>query len=79
MSSNWRSVIGPKGLTRAQVEFWDNFFSGMAGSAAWKQILEQNQWEGEYRSSADALKFFEDEYKHLKALPAETGDAKAVR
>jgi putative tricarboxylic transport membrane protein len=79
VSSNWRAVIGTKGMSKAHIAFWDQFLSGVANSAEWQEILEKNRWDGDYRSSADTFKFMEAEYKHLEGVLKESGDAKAVR
>jgi len=79
VSSNWRSVVGPGGLSAAQVAYWDRLLSGIANSAEWQDILKQNQWEGEYRNSAGTLKFLQEEFRNLETVLTESGDAKAVK
>ena len=79
VSSNWRSVVGPKGMSAPQVAYWDRFLGETARSAQWQDVLRQNQWEGEYRNSADTLKFYREEYKHLEAVLTESGDARPVK
>jgi putative tricarboxylic transport membrane protein len=76
VSANWRSVVGPRGLTAPQVAWWDQTFGAMVKSAEWQEAIRQNQWEDEYLPSAGALKFMREEYKELEALLAELGDAK---
>ncbi len=76
VSSNWRSVVGPKGLPPAQVAYWDQTFAAMVKMPEWQETLKKFRWEDEYLNSADTLKFFQDEYKHLEALLTELGDAK---
>src|SRR6185436_13366017 len=48
VSSNWRAVVGPKGLPPAQVAWWDQTFAELVKSADWQQSLRKNQWEHEY-------------------------------
>lgn len=76
VSANWRSVVGPKGLSAAQVAYWDQTLSGLSKSPAWQKAVQVNQWEDEYRNSAETVKFMRDEYEVLKALLAELGDSK---
>jgi hypothetical protein len=38
--------------------------------------VKRNQWEDEYLNSADTLKFFQEETRHLESLLTELGDAK---
>lgn len=79
VSSNWRAIVGTKGMSAVQVAFWDRFLSDTTSSAEWQDILRQNQWDGEYRNSADTLKFMQEEYKHLETVLIESGDAKAAK
>ncbi|MES2564051.1 MAG: tripartite tricarboxylate transporter substrate binding protein [Pseudomonadota bacterium] len=76
VSANWRSVVGPKGLTPAQIAYWDQTLSAMVKSAEWQESLKSNQWEDEYLNSANTVKFMREEYKELEALLTELGDAK---
>jgi putative tricarboxylic transport membrane protein len=75
VSSNWRGLVGPKGLTAAQVAWWDQTIAAMVKSPEWREAMQKNQWEDEYLNSAGALKFFQAEYKHLEGLLTELGDA----
>lgn len=79
VSSNWRGIVGPKGMSKTQVAYWDRFLSETTSSADWQEVLRQNQWDGEYRNSADTFKFLQEEYKLLEAVLTETGDAKAAK
>jgi putative tricarboxylic transport membrane protein len=74
--ANWRSVVGPKALTAAQVAYWDRMFSEIVKSAEWQKAVANYQWDGDYRSSAATLKFMQEEYKRLETLLAELGDAR---
>jgi len=50
--SNWRSVIGPKGMTGAQLAYWERALRRMADSEEWKKELDLNFWTGEFTGSA---------------------------
>jgi putative tricarboxylic transport membrane protein len=76
VSANWRALVGPKGLTPAQVAYWDQTLGAMVKSPEWQQALKVNQWEDEYLNSAGAMKFLQEEYKELEALLADLGEAK---
>lgn len=79
VSSNWRAIVGAGGMSAAQVAYWDRFLSETTSSPEWQEVLRQNRWDGEYRNSADTLKFMQEEYKQLEAVLIESGDAKAAR
>lgn len=76
VSANWRSVVGPKRLSAAQIAYWDQTLAALSNSPAWQKAVKANQWEDEYRNSADTVKFMKEEYKELEALLAALGDAK---
>jgi putative tricarboxylic transport membrane protein len=76
VTSNWRALVGPKGLTPAQIAWWDRTLAAMAKSPEWQQALRTYQWEDEYLDSAGAARFLQDEYRKLEALLSELGEAK---
>ena len=76
VSANWRSVVGPRGLTPAQIAYWDQTLGTMVKTPEWQESLRTNQWEDEYVTSSGALKFMREEYKDLEALLTDLGDAK---
>ncbi len=76
VSANWRSVVGPKGLSPAQIAYWDQAFAAIVKTPEWQEAVRKNQWEEDYRNSADTLTFMQEEYKTLEVLLTELGDAK---
>ena len=65
---NWRGIIGAKGITAAQIAYWDGVFSKIAASAEFKEQADKNQWEISYKNSAETAKFFASEYADLKSV-----------
>lgn len=76
VSSNWRAAVGPKGLPPAQVAWWDQTLAAIVKTPEWQEAVKRHQWEDEYLNSADTLKFFQEESRHLEALLTELGDAR---
>jgi putative tricarboxylic transport membrane protein len=76
VSANWRAVVGPKGLSAAQVAWWDETLGALVKTPEWQEALRKNQWEDEYLSSADTRRFFQEQYRQLEVLLGELGDAK---
>ena len=72
----WRGLAGPKGMSAAQVAFWDEVLGRAAKSEEWRRELERNQIENIYRNSADTAKFWAKEYEETKAILSEIGLAK---
>lgn len=75
--SNWRGLIGPPGMTPAQTAYWDNALKQLAQTEAWKKELADNNWDNEYRPSAETRKYMDAEYAELKAFLTELELVKA--
>ena len=71
--SNWRSVIGPKGLTPAQIAYWDQALAKIVLSDDYRKEVERNLADPEYLGAAAARKFWDTQYEELKVLLAELG------
>jgi len=74
--SNWRGVIGPKGMTPAQIAFWDDLLGKIVRTDEWTREVAQYGWEAEYLNSADSRKFLERQHEELKVILGELGLAK---
>ena len=72
----WRGVAGPKGLTRAQIAFWDDVLGKVVKTDEWKKDLEQNQIENVYRDSAETAKYWKAQYEEARGILADLGLAK---
>lgn len=71
--SNWRSVVGPKGMTGPQIAYWEAVLRRMADSEEWKKELEANFWSGEYLASVEARRFMEQDNIRVKAFLTDLG------
>ena len=47
----WRGVISTRGMTRAQIAYWDDVLGKLVKTDAWRKELEQTQIENVYRNS----------------------------
>ena len=74
--ANWRSVIGPKNMTPAQVAYWDQVFAKVVQSDEYKKEVERNLADPIYLGSRDAKKFWDQEYAELKGLLSDLGLSK---
>jgi putative tricarboxylic transport membrane protein len=72
----WRGLAGPKGMTRAQVQFWDDALGRMARSEEWKKQLAQYDMEDVYRNSAETARYWKAEHDEVKGVLTELGLAK---
>ena len=69
----WRGVIGPKGMTAAQIAWWDGVLAKVVTSPLWKEALEQNTWEANYLNSAQTRKLFDSEHAEYRAILGDLG------
>jgi len=74
--SNWRAMVGPKGMTPAQIAFWEDALKRFTESAEWKKELEANFWLGEFMARGETLKFLEREHAATRVFLGELGMVK---
>lgn len=74
--SNWRGMLGPKGMTLAQVSYWEELFARMAGGDEWKKELETRGWDGHFMRSTEFSKYLEKEYAATRGIMIDMGIAK---
>ena len=65
--------MGGKGLTPAQVAFWEDVMRKTAQSDEMRQFAEKNQWIIEFKGAAETRKFLDDELAALKVIHQELG------
>jgi putative tricarboxylic transport membrane protein len=70
---SWRGFIAPKGLTPAQLTFWDQAFAKLVEGDEWKKDVEQNAWTEDYMTAVETLKHLDAEYALLKSLLSDLG------
>lgn len=76
VSASWRGVIGPKGMTEAQVAFWEKTLDEMTKTEAWKRHLEQNVRENEFMGSRSTREYYARQATELKVIIDRLGLAK---
>jgi putative tricarboxylic transport membrane protein len=69
----WRGLLGPKGMSRAQIQFWDDALGKMAKTEEWKRDLAQYDMENVYRNSADTARYWKAEHDEVKAVLTDLG------
>lgn len=74
--TNWRAVVGPKGMTAAQVAFWDSIFSQTLRHEDWTRDIARNLRDGNFLLSADTAKFFVAQNEELRKALTDIGLAK---
>ena len=70
---SWRGFMGPKGLTPAQVAFWDQAFARLVQADEWKKDLEKNAWAEDFMASAETRKHLDGEHELLTKMLVDLG------
>jgi len=72
----WRSIMGPKGLTTAQVAYWEGVLRRATQVPEWKTDLERNYWSDDFVTSAQFRKDLEKDYADMKTVLVDIGLAR---
>jgi len=75
-AGSWRAVQGPKGMSAAQLAYWDSLFRKLVQTEDWKKDLEENFWINAYAAAPEAKRVFDREYEEYKAILTELGMSK---
>ena len=71
--TNWRAVIGPKGMPKEQVAFWVQALAVANKSDAWQKDLLRNFWRENFLTGRAADEFLEKQASVFRTLWAEIG------
>lgn len=70
---SWRGFVAPKGLTAAQIAFWDQSFAKAVQADEWKKDAEKNAWAEELMTSAETRKHLDYENDVMSRLLVDLG------
>jgi putative tricarboxylic transport membrane protein len=76
ITGGWRAIMGPKGLTPAQVAYWEDALTRATRVPEWREDLERNYWSDDFVTSAQFMKDLEKDYRDMKAVLVDLGLAK---
>lgn len=71
-----RGIYGPKGLTTAQLAYWENALRRVTETADWKADLEKNYWVDDFATGAKLRKELDQEYAATRTVLTDLGLAK---
>jgi len=74
--SNWRGVIGPKGMTAEQIQYWDGVLAKTVATPEWKEEVERAQLTGHYLPSHETGAFLASENAKLSGVMGTLGLSK---
>src|SRR6185503_15283201 len=74
--SNWRVMIGPRGIPSQPTVFWENVLARVVESDDWKKMLEDDVLTGQFLRSAETRTYLQSQYEELRGLLAGLGLSK---
>ena len=72
-SGSWKGVMAPKGITPAQIAFWEEVMRKTAQSDEIRRFADENQWLVEFKGAAETRKWLDEESAALKLIMTELG------
>jgi putative tricarboxylic transport membrane protein len=66
--SQWRGLMGPRGLTTAQVAYWDGVLGKTVQTKDWKDHIERTQLTYRYLDSGQARDFITDQNEKVREI-----------
>ena len=73
---NWTAIMGPKGLSAAQVAFWEQLLERTFNHPLWKNMLEADALEADFRKSQPTREMMLRDYESERRMLAELGMVK---
>jgi putative tricarboxylic transport membrane protein len=73
VSSNFRMLFGPHGLSEAQVAYWDQLLFEATSTEAWAKQVESNAWVAGFLKSAPTKKALAAEHDTLLIALSDLG------
>lgn len=74
--NTWRMVAGPRGMTRPQIEYWENAVAALVRTDLWKADVERNHFEQMFLRSEESRRFLKAQHDLLYGVLADLGLAK---
>jgi len=71
--SNWRGIFGAKGITPAQIAYWEDVLGKATTTDDWKKQLDTNNLASRFLRSREFAKYLEVEYGSTRATMADAG------
>ena len=75
--AQWRTLVGPKGMTEAQIAYWEGVIRRTIDADEWKNELEDNFWTSRYMGSVETRKYMERDNEQVRAFLSDLGMAKS--
>jgi putative tricarboxylic transport membrane protein len=72
----WRAIMAPKGLTPAQVAYWEGVLRKATQTPEWKADIEKNFWSDDFVTGEQFRKDLDKDYADMRAVLVDLGLAK---
>ena len=70
---NWTAIMGPRGLTPAQVAYWEDLLERTFNHPVWKGMLEADALEADFRKSQPTRELLVRDYELERRMLTELG------
>jgi putative tricarboxylic transport membrane protein len=74
--ANWRAIFGAKGMSAAQVTFWDHALATMASTEEWNRELDGTNMSRLFLRGRDFNRYLDEEFAATRAVMTDLGLAK---
>ncbi len=74
--SNWRVMLGPRGMTPQQASYWDSVLARVVETDDWKKMLERDLLSGDFMRSPETRNYLQVQHDELKVVLTEFGVTK---
>lgn len=71
--TNWRAVLGPKGMRRDHVAYWEKALQAATSSEQWQKDLERNFWKSNFMTGEKLHRFLDKEAETFRGIWADIG------
>jgi putative tricarboxylic transport membrane protein len=69
-------VMGPRGLTPAQIQYWENLLERVSNTADWKRMMAADLQDVDFRRAAATREYLQQQYELTRTLLADIGMTK---
>jgi putative tricarboxylic transport membrane protein len=74
--SAWRGFHGPRGLSAAQIAFWDDAMAKVTDTTEWKKLLDEGNITHQFMRHREFAPYLEGEFAATRAALADVGMVK---
>ncbi|HSB49366.1 MAG TPA: tripartite tricarboxylate transporter substrate binding protein [Burkholderiales bacterium] len=71
--ANWRAIFGTKGMSGAQIEFWDDALARMASNEEWHRELDGTNMSRHFLRGNDFSRYLDEEFAATRAVMTDLG------